>query len=510
MPVAAAVSNSTLPPDAAYWIAHLERDLLPYWLTPAATPESGPFPTYRMDDGRAMTNGTVAEYKASAKQRGGQWIIDEGKLDDNYIRTHARQTFAYGVAYHLTGNPRYLALMQQGVRWSMAHAFDDRGAKTIVAGDVERNSQDQAYSVNGLAFYYYLTRDEVVLERLKTQYAYIMQAYGIRNASGELEGVAFRPGETRPTELVAVLDQLNAYMMLLAPILPEPMVASWKQDMLAFCRFMLKHFQIQQGDPGWDPLLANSFWGLLSDDVTVRRSRHLDFGHSVKAWWMIHLAGRLTGDSTLAAQGLEGMRALLAKGYLPGPRLMDWAVAKNKTPLSGLVNEATWAEKVCLPSKKKDCGNMTVVPGQHWWIHCEMDQAAATSAMANGGGGDLAAALALTGPFFVDHFVDRVGKEVWHAIDPITLAPQLKKAHHWKNAYHSFEHALVMAIAGQALRRGPLTLHFALQQDKQLPPNLRPYYFEGTVRNVHYATMPGQDDLLLAAVEFEIGTGETH
>ena len=86
----------------------------------------------------------------------------------------------------------------------------------------------------------------------------------------------------------------------------------------------------------------------------------------------------------------------------------------------------------------------------------------------------LAGTLALSDPKFVQylpraydywftHFVDKDFGEVWNSVDGRTHAPvrQAPKQWEWKNAYHSFEHALVGYIVGQQLNDRPITLYYA-------------------------------------------------
>ncbi|MFM9157915.1 MAG: hypothetical protein ACKOPK_08335, partial [Dolichospermum sp.] len=55
------------------------------------------------------------------------------KLDREYVRAKSRQVFAYGVAYNLTGNRKYLSYAKAGVDYLRANAlveYGERGAYT--------------------------------------------------------------------------------------------------------------------------------------------------------------------------------------------------------------------------------------------------------------------------------------------------------------------------------------------------------------------------------------------
>ena len=61
------------------------------------------------------------------------------------------------------------------------------------------------------------------------------------------------------------------------------------------------------------------------------------------------------------------------------------------------------------------------------------------------------------------------------------------KIHHWKNGYHSAEHALVGYLTAQALRSQPATLWFATPAGAPL----RPYLFAGKAKVLATRPLPG-------------------
>ncbi|HVJ26055.1 MAG TPA: hypothetical protein VM493_00890, partial [Vicinamibacterales bacterium] len=91
-------------PDGAAWLRHATDDLLPYWRQPAALGSPvGRFPTFRCIDGRAYDAAKPCKELARAPA----WIQSE--LGREYVRMQSRQTFAYAVGFHLTGDPALLA-----------------------------------------------------------------------------------------------------------------------------------------------------------------------------------------------------------------------------------------------------------------------------------------------------------------------------------------------------------------------------------------------------------------
>jgi hypothetical protein len=103
-----------------------------------------------------------------------------------YLVPLSRQTFGYGVAYHLTGNPTYLAYMKAGIDYLRQHCIDPDGgmfeSQDLTTGawgpDIRyRDSQQLGYGLLGMAFYYYLTRDSTILPDILALKNYIFDNY---------------------------------------------------------------------------------------------------------------------------------------------------------------------------------------------------------------------------------------------------------------------------------------------------------------------------------------------
>ena len=246
-------------PDGSRWLQHLEQDLLPFWMMPTAYGQPvGAFPTYRCNDG-SLYNKTAPCPELRAPIPG---IVD---LSREYTRTHGRQVFAYGVAFHMTGNKAYLDLAKAGVDDMMKRAVEPSGsiASYFVDGKPgpeagQRTSQDLAYAITAPAFYYYLTRVRKVLPVLEHSIDYVFDTYYDR--ATELIAWVKEPtadGDTTDQiELVAQLDQVYAYLLWLTPALPEA-----KQKVQWERLRVLAHSMIEQF---FSPR-TGLFWGQLDD-----------------------------------------------------------------------------------------------------------------------------------------------------------------------------------------------------------------------------------------------------
>ncbi|HEU4539458.1 MAG TPA: hypothetical protein VFS00_35305, partial [Polyangiaceae bacterium] len=345
-PVVDAVAASLPGPER--WRAHVERELLPFWTNPEALGSPpGNFPTLRCLDGRAYRAEAPCPELASAPP----WVKREAGVE--YARMKSRQVFAYDVGFHVTGDPALLAHARAGVEYLQRHAYErDTGSAVSYWRDgkpgpppAQRTSQDLAYAQLGLAFYYYLTRDPEVLADLERVKDHVFSAYR-DEATGLLRWVreAGEAGRPEQRELVAQLDQINAYLLLLAPLLDEPERGRWLDDLGKLTRAMVDTFYAPE---------ENLFWGAVHDPAARRLgSDHTDFGHSIKALWMCLLVGELLGDARLVAFARERAPRLIERAALPS---------------------GCWAASVGAGGE--------LDRGSVWWTSAEFDQAVGTLAL---------------------------------------------------------------------------------------------------------------------------------
>lgn len=450
-----AAEPKPLPPvTGERWLEHFSQDLLPFWNRPEAWGEpEGNFPTFRCNDGGRFDPAQPCESLQGAPG----WIRAE--LGRDYVRMKSRQTYFYGVAYHLNGDPRMLALAKAGVDFIRTRALDPVSGSAVsywekgVPGPpvLQRTSQDLAYAQLGLAMYYYLTRDEAVLKDILRLKAHIFDRYwdaewGMLRWVVEDGG----SGDAARKELVAQLDQVNAYLLLLAPVLPEPHRSEWKRDLLRLAKVMVEKYHSPE---------RHLFWGTVHDPKDLRLgSRHTDFGHTAKALWMIERIGLLCGDAKLRAFATGEAKLLLAQAY------------RSDT--------GSWGSRL-----RRDG---SVDPNKEWWIYAELDQLAATLGLQDPA---QRAPLPATQAWWLKHFVDPIGHEVWGWVDGETgQAGGGPKIHHWKSGYHSAEHALVGYLTAQSRDGRDSVLHFALADPKAEVPA---YFFTGAVRGRSSEPLPG-------------------
>ncbi len=443
-------------PSGERWLAHLNDELLPFWTTPEAlgTP-LGNFPTYRCNDGSLVNPADPCLEIRNADPA----IV---KLSRDYVRSKSRQIFAYGVAYHLTGEEKYLLYARAGAEWLIANALDrkDGGAYSWfedgrgAPAAAQRTSQDLAYAVTGIAFLHYLTHDPRYLDIVVDLKTHIFKTYydrewdllrWVREANAD--------GDTPDQkELVSQLDQVYGYLLWSTLAVEDPRLrAGWERDLKKLSLAMREQFY---GDT----------YGLYWGSVTRTESRdlgtgHTDFGHSIKTLWLTYRVGLLTGDAGLVEFAKPRMYDIIRTAYLPG--------------------NGSWARgfKPVAPGSER----WTIDPDKEWWSLAELDQTAATLALVDPG---FVAILSRTYDYWFKYMVDHQHSEIWHMVSGVDNKPDLSvpKQHSWKNAFHSFEHALIGYLTTQQLHGKPIVLYYAFAR-KPAPGTVQPYLYFATLES---------------------------
>jgi len=466
-------------PSLERWRHHVTDEIMPFWVTASALGEPiGNFPTFRCNDGTAYHPEAPCPELAQPPT----WIAAE--LGRDYARMKSRQTYLYGVAFHITGDERYLEYARAGVAWLREHAYerDTGSAVTYWSGGTagpppdQRTTQDLAYAQVGLAFYYYLTRDPEVLVDLLRLERHIMTRYwepSPQPPGGMLRWVLAdgdTPGQARREELVAQLDQINAYLLALAPLLEDEQVArAWRRDLVLLARVVKDRFFAPE---------HGMFWGAIHDPALRRLgSDHTDFGHSIKSLWMLYLTGQLTGERDL----VEFARPLVAP-------LLERAAQPS----------GCWASGIR--------ANGELDRGSQWWVSAELDQATATLAGREPAAAPYARFLASSYACWFTRFVDHRDHDVWSFLPADWTEASFAqggppKVFHWKNGYHVMEHALVALITTAGLTGQHLALYYAFAKD---PPRSRiqPYYFTGAIADDRAHPLPQHPGLHGHRIEF--------
>lgn len=447
-----------LLPTGADWIVHLTRDLMPFWTMPEALGAPvGFFPTNRYSDG------SLIDPDGELREGLEEWEKEFDGVRDLMRMTFgvpiSRQTYTYCAAYHMTGDERLLEMAKAGVDFLLGEGRDENGIPfTRFVGGVggpgpgQRTAQEMSYMLLGPSMYYYLTGDPEVLEGILPVRDYIFEHYGggddwrhlrwCDEAFSEADGETSHNPET--IGITAHLDQINAYMLLLAPVVPAHLLEGWRRDLGKLVDVLVEEFYSPE---------HNVFWGGIGQpDSLGLGTSSTDFGHTVKSFWLIWLAARELGDEERASFAAAGARKLFDEAFLPD--VGAWGMQKEA---DGSVNR-----------------------NRLWWSYAELDQAAATFGLLDP---TIYPYLNQTYRYWMRKFIDRRNGEVWAWIPDETDEPMPWKVWQWKSGFHSVEHSLVGYITAQAARQQPVTLYYAFA-DAGVAGTIHPYYFRGNVREL--------------------------
>ncbi|MCB9552405.1 MAG: AGE family epimerase/isomerase [Myxococcales bacterium] len=418
------------------WVAHYRDDILPYWSTPDALGEPpGNFPTERDMNGDARPN------------------------RERRPRMLGRQIYTYAMGYALTGDVELLRRARAGVDWLLTHARDPRGGfHPLLTADGRpvggaKTAQDLSYAAMGLAAWYFVTRDPAAEAELLALRDLLFDPNGfydednqrIRDGMSADLGEAFDVEGDGGWELVAQLDPINAFLLLVQPVLSDAgRRAQVLDDLRTLTDTLIARF--------WSDGI---FWG-VHDRQGAYGTRHVDFGHTLKSYWMVFQVDK----------------------RLPGAPYRPFVEA----------HAAAWVERAYDDEygrwAKRPTGATGEEYGSDWWIYAEADQ--------------LAAALDMVDPRFVDTLAATAGNWLRDYVDPLPphgIIPGVRrdgspaygwprsdtaKCNQWKNGYHATEHALILYLHGRDLEDRPATLHFAVAPAAVEGFVARPYLFEGT------------------------------
>lgn len=412
--------------DPERWRQHLESELLPFWLHPDAVGDPvGLFPSIRCNDG------TLVDLKAPCVEVTSMKVLSPG---NHLTRAISEQSFAYGTAFHMTGDMRYLGLARAGVDQILGPGFDDESGGNFVyfsetsgtwgpaAGAI--NLPSQARAMLGPAFYYYLTRDPALLEAITGVRQTIVAQY--RQADGSYSWLRrdFDGFQGNTGRIDGYLEQIASLYLPMIPLLPKAEADLWRAELGNLVdqlrgRFYSGRHNVFVVDRG-----QQTGAGLTPPPV--------DYGRSARSFRLMLAAAALLGDDELDTFARENGRKLLG------------------TSLQ--MRQGAWSE--IASAGKKGAKRRTSR------VYSEQNELTAMLALADP---KLANALQRTYAFWFDRFVDPVSGGIY----PVILGKRRKISmarpkHTASNAGASnFEHALISYLASAALGDGEAVLYFA-------------------------------------------------
>ena len=438
------------------WIHQVDSLIMPFFMNEDAIGNPpGNFPAYRYSNGTPVDPASI-DYTRLNPDFTPFFLNETDSLRRSYLRTNSRQIYGYCIAYHMTGNETYLLRAKQGLDYLIQrNAFQNGSAVSFWDQDgspqptiFARNTQDLAYALLGPAAYYYLTRDANVLNLILENHQFAWDHYfensSISDKSKLMMWVKedFEKDSTGHKELVAPLDHLNAYMLLMARIVPDSLKGTFLSRS--------KELAYSIKDNFYNPEL-NLFWGNLN---WKRLGYHTDFAHSIKTFWMLYTTSQFTNDSELRQFANTGASKLLETAFIEDQN--RWA--------SNFLDE-----------------NGTLNTGIGTWEFCELDQMAATLSFNNATYYEKY--LSKTYTYYDRVHIDRANGNTHLFTDesgkPIDLG--IKTGWHISN-FHILEHALIGYLSTLNYSQKPMTLYYAFQNELTIADSeIQPYHYSADI-----------------------------
>jgi mannose/cellobiose epimerase-like protein (N-acyl-D-glucosamine 2-epimerase family) len=451
------------------WLRHHGEDLMPYWDMPAALGEPlGNFPSFR---------GRAGELLPESTNRG--------------LSTLARGVYGYSLAFHLTGEERYLGYARAGLDWILAKGKDPEhggwyGELTLDGEPVDPEADKDVFDLAslGLAFgmYYNVTRDPAVESELLAVRDLLFTTYYDPATGRVFDSVTHDLSTEVDTggnggDITNLLVPGTALLLPNAALLSDP---ARREQFLADLRRITDGLIARHRVADAVPNRRWLFWG-RTGRIGNFMSAQTDFGHTLKSYAMIHNANNRFPDRPWSTPELIADR--------------DTALARAWDEDAG-----RWNQRL----RNFQPGN--VEPDSAWWIHAEADQLLAALNLRNGFAHR--AQLARSAQTWLDIYFDRdpafPAGEGWTRIERTGTETNLSKSSFGKNMLHSPEHALILYLHGRMLEARPARLHYALPDPQALTAVAKPYWFDAAAeRRVVGDTVAGLPGRRHVTVDFE-------
>lgn len=452
-------SKNSLSETKTDWIYHVDSLIMPFWMSNDALGNpSGNYPAYRYADGTAIDPSNL-NYTLLTPEYQQFYMKNTDSLRRDFIRVKSRQIYGYCVAFHLTGNEDYLVNAKLGLDYLINKGVYSNGSAVTFwdkKGNanpkiLQRNTQDLAYALLGPSIYYYLTRDSKFLDIVLDVNRYVWDEYYKNSELKEKTKLLayvrenFETDSTHYKELVAPLDHLNAYLLLMTKIAPDSLSMELKNKSKILAYSIKDNFYSED---------YNIFWGSLNKK---EMQGHTDFAHSIKTFWMLYVTAKLIDDKKLENFAKEGAEKLLKTAF----------VKEN----------GSWASKY--KNEKLEIDRSAFA-----WHNAELDQMTATLSFEDST--FYSKYLKYTYPYFERYMIDHENKGTYWARleDGKPLELGFRSGWHMAN-FHDLEHALIGYLSTANYHGDDIELFFAFDKNIELESEtINPYHYNADVNEI--------------------------
>jgi mannose/cellobiose epimerase-like protein (N-acyl-D-glucosamine 2-epimerase family) len=446
--------------DQTDWIYHVDSLLMPFWMSNEALGNPpGKYPAYRYPDGSAI-DPTNLDYTILVPEYQQFYMENTDSLRRDFIRVKSRQIYGYCIAFHLTGNEKYLENAKLGLDFLIDNgAYKDGSIVSFWDKEgnpkpdiYQRNSQDLAYGLLGPSIYYYLTRDPSILKIILETNRFYWNAYYEKSELRENTKLFawvlkdFEGDSIQNKRLIAPLDQLNAYTLLTAQIVPDSLSAEFEEKVKVLANSIKDNFYSEKYNIFWSRLNNKEFGG------------NTDFAHSIKTFWMLYVSAKTYGDRTMENFAFNGAQKLLKSAYLK--------------------NEGRWASNYLDESLELDKSLFA-------WHCSELDQMAATLSFKDTT--FYSKYLKQTFPYFEKNMIDSENKSTYwgRSAEGNIIEIGFRSGWHISN-FHDMERALIGYLSTANYYGDDIKLYYAFNKNNT-PENtiIKPYYYDAEIKELN-------------------------
>jgi mannose/cellobiose epimerase-like protein (N-acyl-D-glucosamine 2-epimerase family) len=355
-----------------------------------------------------------------------------------------RQIYGFTCAYLLSGDERYLESARKGVDYLLEHAWDNEYGGWYDLLDIDGNPKittktvpNQLYTDVGLAEYYFATKDENVLKRIK-------ESINIRKtqAKDNINGGYFQ-SLSRDLSVSDSSKSKHSHYGYTSSLLLNMMLFTHDPEISRFAEELLQISVDRMTDPeyGW----FNGF--PAPDDIKwnpIPRQIHgkdvISAGAQLTACLSLLRFYEITGKKDFGERGVNLGKQLMQSAYDPGRGI--WFDNIERKP----------------PFAPADTSNV------YWWLQSYGIFVQLHLYHITGEEHYLDSFVKMTS-FWNDHFIDSQFGGAFLSVSPSGKVLVTAKASPWKASYHEMETALLNYLyLNLYVNNKPATLYFNINK----------------------------------------------
>ncbi len=402
--------------SGAYWKDQALNDIMPYWTKYAQDTKSGVFFTNLDSLWQPFGN------------------------SDKYPSMISRHLFSYSVSYLLSGNKDDLKVAEKTVKWLLDHAWDKEYGGWFDSMDENGNPVEttkttfvQVYAITGLAMYYFITHDSLVLSYIEKSNSLLESKAWDQSANGYYN-VMNRDWSIKDSNksFSSQVTPVSGYLIYLYCATREAKYLNQIEKIME----TTTAYMIDK-ESGWILEDFDRNWMYL---VGKQNKTEVNIGHNIEWAWMLLRIYFLTGKIQYLNSARE-ITTKIAKWGVLNEKEVWLTTTGRKFPFEHGSDTYWWVQAY---------GNMFNL----YWYHSD--------------GEDKYLDGFQRGAIFWDtYFVDKKHGDNFFSTDTTGIVKDATKANRFKTSYHSMEHCLLNYLCLNLwINKVPVEFHFRINSSR--------------------------------------------